>query len=183
MSHIDGKMIYNLKRPVKMPVKGENKEVEYIELSEFTGKHFEYADKLECAITKAFFDMKERTSTIRDQEETGEEVRRFVDRTEEEHKLETQDLIEMLNMALKLSSVDRSSFVHNFKKMVTHKGSPLALVVGESPLTSEMFEDMHPKDMVGMAVEYCANFSIGLDFLGESGSNTSTTQSTVLKAL
>ena len=168
MSHIDGKMIYTLKRPVKMPVKGDFREVEFVELSEFNGKHFEYADKLECAITKAFFNMRKVSEERKQKEETGEEVKKFTDRTEDDHKLESEDMKDMIDVALKVSSVDRSAFVHNFKKMVTFKNAPLALVEGEVPMTSEMFEELNPKDMVGMAVAYCANFTIGLDFLDES---------------
>lgn len=110
----------------------------------------------------------------------------LIDITEEEHATQTQEMTDMLILALEAGSeVDTLNlFVGAFKKaLIQLDQKPLAKLNGDTPINSGIWDAMSAEDQERMAVGYCSFFGIGSLGKMMKGSESASEQPTEVKAL
>ena len=163
----DGETIYKLQRSFKYSLGRETKDASYLTLYEVGSEHFSEFLKLEQMATRAqislvkYFD-KFKAEDIEEQvsivEEKAKTIREHSDEIEKDLESADKDIAQILKMS---DEVDTFEIVKTFKKMVLKQNHKVICVVDgidSVPMTSALWEKMHPTDMLNVACKYISFF-------------------------
>lgn len=176
MSIEDGQNLYMLKKPLSYKVKGETKKAQFLELREPGMSHSRGYLKIKQMVTglmlssaKAFDGM----GLDRDDIISGTKVKKLSDTNPEDHDNESEQLAEMLSYCFGLTSeIQLCNFVEEFEKIACRSAQKSICVVdGEVPMSSTIWDDLHPEDAEGAALTWAAFFTMPSDLKGANGSD------------
>lgn len=191
MSHKDGVMVYELRKPIKYSKNGQFEDVTHIELYEFGAAHNRQYFKLKQFVDKAIFDAQKLAGDRGQGGESEDEgaIQRgqaLHEVKEQDHADNANDLAELLNISMSLSDdEDRvCKFVDAFRAMVLHSSiHPIAKLNGDVVLGENHWKEIHPEEQQAIATRYCAFFGIGLLGQMKEESATASEQPTEVKEL
>lgn len=158
MDYEDGTHDFILEKPVKVHVTGKGEEeFPTLVLREPSREHAKYAYKLKQMVTRA---LKEISDNNPQEGINPEIVQQIEEKTPDERKKESQDMSEMLGIALELSNVvDLSDFVETFIKMAEKTAvSPIVAIDGKYVLKEAQTSQMSLADLQRLAVTYVSFF-------------------------
>ncbi len=115
-----------------------------------------------------------------------EKRKTLIDITEEEHATQTQEMTDMLTLALEAGNQEDTLnlFVSTFKKaLIQYDQKPLAKLNGDTPMNAGIWDAMTAEDQERMAVGYCSFFGIGSLGKMMSSSKSAPEQLTEVKIL
>lgn len=192
MSHKDGVMVYELRKPIKYSKNGAFEDVLFIELYEFGAAHTRQYFKLKQFVDKAIFDAQKLAGDRPEQGDVAsgdgaiQQGQALHEVKEQDHADNANDLADLLNISMSLSDdEDRvCKFVDAFRAMVLHSSSnPIAKLNGDTILNENHWKEIHPEEQQSIATRYCAFFGIGLLGQMKEESATASEQPTEVKAL
>ncbi len=176
MSIEDGQKLYMLKHGLSYSVKGETKKAQFLELREPGMSHSRGYLKIKQMVTglmmnsaKAFEGMDLDPDDII----SGTQVKKLHEVNTDEHEDECDKLADMLSYCFGLTNeVQLCNFVEEFQKIACRSAQKSICVVdGETPMSSAIWEELHPEDAEGAALKWAAFFTMPSDLKGASGSD------------
>jgi hypothetical protein len=173
MGIIEGNTTYKLKRGLPYKSSGGSEVASMIELREPGQEHVKYYLRLKQMLTQSQMSLAKHAGMMQDaQQAIGDIVKPLKDRVED---LEAQAAEDQEGIALGLlsSDIDISAWITAFKKMAcSHVRQSICVVDGKTPMTSALWDTLHPDDSFDMSVRWISFFGMP----SEEGKKTSSDQ-------
>lgn len=158
MSKKDGKINYELQKPIKISERGAFIDCTFIELREPTGDHSSYYLKLLQKIEQGIAEVSVKFQNAdEEQVQAGEEVKPFYEQSENPEEQKQQET--SFRSVIMQSNIDIDFFILTFKKMIVADGKkPIALCNGTVKIKNVDWDKIYPNDRLGLAVRWCFFF-------------------------
>jgi len=187
MSLEDGQTIYKLKYDLTYKHKGETKTAQFLDLREPGMSHSRGYYKLKQMVTGLMMSSAQQFENLgidRDDIVSGTEVKKLHEIDQDEFEDDADNFSEMLGYCFGLSKeVQLDHFVDDFYKIACNsKHSSICVVDGEVPMSSGIWETMHPEDAGGAALAWAAFFTMPSDLKSKLGSASASGSPTPAKA-
>jgi len=173
MGIVEGNTKYKLKRDLPYKSSGGSAVANLIELREPGQEHAKYYLRLKQMLMQAQMSLAKHIGTIQEaMQAVGEVVKPLQDNVEELEAQADADH-EGISMAIMSSDIDISAWMTAFKNMAcSHVRQSMCMVDGKVPMTSALWDNLHPDDAFDMSIRWISFFGTP----SEEGQKTSSGQ-------
>ena len=173
MGIVEGNTAYKLKRKLPYKSSGGSAVADMVELREPGQEHAKYYLRLKQMLTQAQMSLAKHAGMMQEaQQAIGDIVKPLKDSVDDLEAQADEDN-DGISLALMSSDIDISAWMTAFKNMAcSHVRQSMCMVDGKVPMTSALWDNLHPDDSFDMSIRWISFFGMP----SEEGQKTSSDQ-------
>jgi len=156
----DGTTDFPLSRDLNFSVNGATESTRRLVLREPGMEHVKFYLRLKQMLTRSQLEIAKQASEFNQIKDAVGDVVKPLEDSVEDLESQVEDTHEMFSLALQASeTVDIGQFIGTFEKMVCTKAKKSVVLVDDRvPLTSALWNSLHPEDAFNVAIRWCSFF-------------------------